>query len=63
MSKPTKLYKTTIVIWSDYQTDEVEADELVRDSIYWDSFYSGKECVEVTDPGQFPDTEFFDTEQ
>lgn len=59
--KPSKLYKTTIVIWSEYVTDSVEIEDLARDATSGEAFCSGQDCEEVTDPSAFPDTEFFNT--
>lgn len=65
MLKPTKLYKTTIIIWSPYNPeDQVEIDDLARDAMRGESYCSSCSSEEITDPGMFPDTEFFgvDTE-
>jgi hypothetical protein len=62
MSKPEKLYKTTIVIWSEYSpaAEGVELDTLARDAMSGES-YCGKQVTEcVTDSAEFPETEFFD---
>ena len=62
MSKPKKLYKTTVVIWSEYDPSfKVEIDELARDAIQGESYCSTQNTEEITDPSQFPETEFFDT--
>lgn len=60
MAKPDKLWKTTIVIWSDtdpYQ--RLDLRQLVEDAISGDSYLGDNEMELVTDPAQFPDTEFF----
>jgi len=56
---PDKLYKTTIVIWTEYDPDGVDIDYLGRDAIYGDAYCSSveRECIE--DSSLFPDTEFF----
>lgn len=57
--KPKKLYRTTIVIWTEYPTDSVELPDLAREATTGEGFCSEQECEEITDPNQFPDTEFF----
>lgn len=59
--RPEKLYRTTIVIWSEIPSDDYELDELASAAIEGDCFCSSIQCEEVTDPKQFPQTEFFDT--
>ena len=58
--KPKKLYRTTIVIWSEYPTDIMEIDHLARDCMDGESFCESSDCEEVTNPSNFPATEFFD---
>lgn len=57
--KPEKLYKTTIVIWSEFPTEGLELEDLARDADIGDSYCDGLRCEEVTDPAQFPNTDFF----
>ncbi len=61
MKKP--LYKTTIVIWSEYDpTDEVELDDLAREAVSGDAYCSKMRALKVDDPPKDPDwdgTEFF----
>jgi hypothetical protein len=63
MSKPKNLFKTTIVIWSDYDpSQEGDIDELAHDATYGDSYCSKESSVVVEDPEKDPDwdgTEFF----
>lgn len=63
MRKLPKLYKTTIVIWSEYNpTFQVEIDELARDAVSGESYCSSAETVLVADVTKDPDwddTEFF----
>lgn len=58
------LYKTTIVIWSEYDpTDEVELEDLARAATSGDAYCSKQESVKVEDPATDPawdNTEFFD---
>ena len=58
--KPTKLYRTTIVIWTEVHTDDWELDDIAREAISGEGFCSSSQCEEVSDAEQFPDTEFFD---
>ncbi len=57
------LYKTTIVIWSDFDpTGRLELADLARDATSGDSYCSKQECVSVSKPEDDPDwdgTEFF----
>lgn len=60
-----RLFKTTIVIWSEYDTSGVELDILARDAISGDAYCSKQECDFVEDPSKDKDwdgTEFFDME-
>ena len=60
-----KLYKTTIVIWSeDDPTNLMEIDALAQDAMNGESYCSKQETVRVEDPISDPDwdgTEFFNT--
>lgn len=61
MAKPKFLYKTTIVIWSEYDpTNTMEIDDLARDAMTGESYCSQQTSERVTDVTQFPETEFFD---
>ena len=58
-----KLWKTTIVIWSDSDPQGAEIDDLARDAMVGDSFCSKQEILFVQDAEEDPDwvpTEFFD---
>lgn len=59
---PDKLYKTTIVIWSEYDpTNNIEIDDLARDAMSGES-YCSKQKSEYVDPRTDPDwdgTDFF----
>lgn len=57
--KPQKLYKTTIVIWSEYPTNNVSIEDLAREATRGDAYCSSQRCEGVSDPSKFPDTEFF----
>jgi hypothetical protein len=58
-----RLFKTTIVIWTEYDpTLLVEIDELARDAMEGESYCSSSESVLVEDPEKDTDwdgTEFF----
>jgi hypothetical protein len=56
---PTKLYKSTITIWTEYNPLSVELVDLARDATSGDSFCEMHEFTEVTNPDEFPDTDFF----
>lgn len=55
------LYKTTIVIWTDY-LPESDIDNLAREAIYGDAYCSRHEVSKIEDPEGDEDwdgTEFF----
>lgn len=61
MKLPKKLYKTTIVIWSEEDPSHLELEDLARDATSGDSYCSKQELARV-DPLSDPDwdgTEFF----
>ena len=41
------LYKTTIVIWSEYPGDQVELEDLAREATMGDAYCSKQESVRV----------------
>ena len=56
------LYKTTVVIWSEYDGTALELDSLAREAISGDAYCSRYRSVPVVDPSADPDwdgTEFF----
>lgn len=56
------LFKTTIIIWSEENTDNVSAEELARDADNGDSYCSVKNCRRVDNPDEdedWDDTDFF----
>ena len=60
-----KLFKTTIVIWSDYNPAGTELEDLARDSQSGDSYCSQQSTVFVDKLDDDPDwdgTEFFGIE-
>jgi hypothetical protein len=59
MSKPQALYKTTIVIWTEYPTDNVSIDTLAAEACTGDAYCSSQKCELISDPNKFPNTEFF----
>jgi hypothetical protein len=60
MSLPKILYKTTIVIWSEYDpTDDLELTDIAHAATSGDAFCSEMKAVPITDHFSFPDTEFF----
>jgi hypothetical protein len=57
------LYKTTIVIWSEYPGDSVELSDLAHNAEQEDAYCSKMESKAVDSPKLDPDwdgTEFFD---
>lgn len=63
MKKP--LYKTTLVIWTDYDPVNVEIDDLAFEAVRGDAYCSISTKVLVPDPEEDKDwdgTEFFDSD-
>jgi hypothetical protein len=57
-----KLYKTTVVIWSEYDPKGTELEDLAHDATEGESYCSSQKTVLVRDPEKDPDwdgTEFF----
>lgn len=62
MAAPKELYKTTIVIWSEYSGEEVELSDLAYEAEVGVAYCSKQESVKVTDWENDPDApslEFF----
>lgn len=57
---PDKLFKTTIVIWTDFDPADFEIDTLAREAMNGDAYCSQQTTDPITDKEQFPKTEFFD---
>lgn len=61
------LYKTTIVIWSDYNPiDKMELEDLAREATSGDAYCSKMTAERVEDPEGNPDwdrTEFFQEDE
>ena len=58
-----KLYKTIIVIWSEYPTDGVELEDLAHEATSGDAYCVSSECTAIEDAAKDPHwdgTEFFD---
>ena len=57
-----ELFKTTIVIWSDFNPRELELSTLAREAESGDAYCSSLKTVKITSPTTDPDwdgTEFF----
>jgi hypothetical protein len=60
----TGLYKTKIVIWSEWDTSETELDIIGREAMQGDAYCSAMNVTWVKNPQEdpeFDDTEFFGT--
>jgi hypothetical protein len=64
---PKKLYKTTIIIWSEIDpTDTMELPYLVREAEQGEAYCSSMKSVPIEDPTKDSDwdgTEFFDIKE
>jgi len=49
------LFKTTITIWTEYNTDHVDIVRLADDTVHGESYCSSKTSVHVADPSSDPD--------
>jgi hypothetical protein len=59
---PKDLYKTTVVIWSEFDPGGMELYDIARDAVDGDSYCSVQKLEIVADPESDPDwdgTEFF----
>jgi hypothetical protein len=61
MGLPARLYKTTIVIWSRYDGADVELHGLAYEAEEGDAYCTRQDSELITDPADFPDTDFFGT--
>lgn len=59
MSNPRGLWKTTIVVWSDFDPRSMESSELVRDGETGDSLIEESSTDFITDKSKWPDIDFF----
>ena len=53
-----KLWKSTIVIWTRYDPQDVEIEDLARDAVGGDAYCSRQEAAEVADARTDPDWDF-----
>lgn len=60
---PKKLWKTTLIIWSDFDPHEIEIDHLAKEAVSGMAYCSKdkKEHVTVAEDKDWDGTEFFDT--
>jgi len=61
---PGPLFKTTVVIWSEYPGEDVELEHLARDAISGDAYCSRYRSERVLEPAGDPawdGTDFFAT--
>lgn len=62
MTQTRPLYKTTIVIWTDYFPLSREIDDLAREAMVGDAYCSKQEISKIENPEDdcdWDDTEFF----
>lgn len=63
MPRPEKLYRTTIVVWTDYPPNDMELADLAREATIGDALCDYRVTEVVTDAGSFPDDDgFFGTD-
>lgn len=59
---PKKLWKTTIIVWSEDDPSEFELEDLAREAVSGGAYCSKQIAEEIDDPAGDPDwdgTEFF----
>lgn len=62
MRNPKKLYKTTVVIWSEDDTSGLELEEVFEETMWGMAYCSSQQSNLIDDPENDPDwdgTEFF----
>ena len=63
MTSKKMLYRTKIEVWSTYDTDHLELEEIAREATSGNAFCAIQISEPVLDPRQYPDTEFFDEDE
>jgi hypothetical protein len=66
MSKAKNLFKTTIVIWSEFDPQMVELEDLAIEAASGEAYCSQMRAEAISNPETDPDwdgTEFFDSEE
>jgi len=64
MAGPRKLWKTTVVIWSEFDPQTVEIDRLISEGIGGEAYISKQHAELVSDPysqEDGPPEDFFDS--
>lgn len=61
MAQPKQLWRTTIVIWTDYDPSDLEIDDLAREAVSGDAYCNHQTTETITNQSLFPGTEFFDS--
>ena len=54
-----KLYKTTIVIWADYDTSNQDLEIISREATSGDCYCDSMDTEIIANEAEWPDTEFF----
>lgn len=62
MSQPAKLYRHTIVIWTDGDMHYWDIDAIAADAMAGNSYCESHTVETVTDSTKFPETDFFGAE-
>lgn len=60
--KSKKLFKTTIVVWSEYDTSTTDLEDIAREAVRGEAYCSKQSCEQVKNPTKDKDwdgTEFF----
>jgi len=59
-TRPSALFRTTVEIWTEYDTTLVDLADIAREATQGDGFCASVRCDLVSDETQFPETSFFD---
>ncbi len=60
MAKSTPLWRTTIHIWTEYDPQQMELQDLAREATDGDGYCDLQRAEYIRDPNMLPHTEFFD---
>ncbi len=60
MSRPKQLWLSKIEVWTEFDPAGMELEDLAREATSGDAYCPLNEAIRVTNPDEFPATEFFD---
>ena len=60
MSRPKQLWLSQVEIWTAYDPEDMELEDLAREATSGNAYCPLNQAILVTNPDEFPATEFFD---